>query len=310
VRRSRLRDYRRHLRHLLPLVGALQLGELHTGHLERVRRALRERGLAVKTIRNIVDGTFRALYRDARHEGLATGDPFVALDWPRLERRPPDPYAETERDLLLDYFGRRKRGYYAFVQTAFWTGARPSELVGLRWGDVDLRAGKMAIRRSRTFGEDNAPKTAGSERVIDLAPFVVTVLRAEQPLHVRHDGFVFVNSAGRPIGVKAFTQWTWNPTLRRLGLRPRKFYATRHTFISLALTRGWNLKALAEYCGTSVTMIERHYGRYLGGDTQAQLALLGTPKAGTLAGNLSGGSREVFEATGEFQRRGRDSNPR
>jgi integrase len=65
------------------------------------------------------------------------------------------------------------------------------------------------------------------------------------------------NPEGRPIDVKVFTQWTWNPALRRLNLRPRKFYATRHTFISVALTRGWNLKALAEYCGTSVAMIER-----------------------------------------------------
>ena len=160
---------------------------------------------------------------------------------------------------------------------ACWTGARPSELIWLRWGDVDLRGGKLLIRRSRTFGEDNAPKTAGSERTIELAPFVVEVLKGEKPLHVQPDDFVFLNPNGRPIDVKVFTQWTWSPALRRLNIRPRKFYATRHTFISLALTRGWNLKALAEYCGTSVAMIEKHYGRYVGGDMRTQLALLARP---------------------------------
>ncbi len=149
--------------------------------------------------------------------------------------------------------------YYSYVLTA-WTGTRPSELIGLRWGDVDLRAGKLLIRRSRTFGEDKAPKTRGSERTIDLAPFVVDVLNGEKPLHVRDDDFVFMNPEGRPIDVKVFTQGTWNPALRRLNLRPRKFYATRHTFISVALTRGWNLKALAEYCGTSVAMISATTG--------------------------------------------------
>ena len=122
---------------------------------------------------------------------------------------------------------------------------------------MDLRGGKLLIRRSRTFGEDNAPKTAGSERTIELAPFVVEVSKGEKPLHVQPDDFVFLNPNGRPIDVKVFTQWTWSPALRRLNIRPRKFYATRHTFISLALTRGWNLKALAEYCGTSVAMIEK-----------------------------------------------------
>jgi integrase len=56
----------------------------------------------------------------------------------------------------------------------------------------------------------------------------------------------------------------WYPALRELGLRPRKFYTTRSTYISLALTYGANLKAIAEHCGTSVAMIGRHYGRYLG----------------------------------------------
>ena len=116
---------------------------------------------------------------------------------------------------------------------------------------------------------------------------MIDVLAAEKPLHVRDDDFVFLNPEARPIDVvKVVTQWTWNPALRRLNLRPRKFYATRHTFISVALTRGWNLKALAEYCGTSVVMIERQYGRYLAGDMQAQLRPLGAPPSGNPSGNL------------------------
>jgi hypothetical protein len=59
-----------------------------------------------------------------------------------------------------------------------------------------------------------------------------------------------------------------------LNIRPRKFYATRHTFISVALTAGVNLKWLAEQCGTSLAMIEKHYGRFLARDVEAQLQLL------------------------------------
>src|SRR5579862_913429 len=158
-------------------------------------------------------------------------------------------------------------------------------------------------------GEDNAPKTSGSERTIDLAPFIVEVLKGEKPLHVQPDDFVFLNTNGRPIDVKVFTQWTWNPALRRLNIRPRKFYATRHTFIALALTRGWNLKALAEYCGTSIAMIEKHYGRYLGGDMRTQLALL-MGRSRNPSRNLSTPVAQERESEKEFERRGRDSNPR
>ena len=45
------------------------------------------------------------------------------------------------------------------------------------------------------------------------------------------------------------------------GIRPRKFFTTRHLFIAWALSEGANLKGLAEYRGTSVQMIEQ--SRYI-----------------------------------------------
>jgi hypothetical protein len=51
----------------------------------------------------------------------------------------------------------------------------------------------------------------------------------------------------------------WFRCLRSLGIRPRRFYTTRHTFVAWALSEGANLKGLAEYGGTSVQMIEQSY---------------------------------------------------
>ena len=47
----------------------------------------------------------------------------------------------------------------------------------------------------------------------------------------------------------------------------------------MALTHGCNIKWLADYCGTSVEMIERHYAKHLGGDGDKQLAKLGGGEA-------------------------------
>ena len=47
-----------------------------------------------------------------------------------------------------------------------------------------------------------------------------------------------------------------------------------HTFISDALSHGLNIKWIAEYCGTSVAMIEKHYGRYIKSDSEEQLMRL------------------------------------
>jgi hypothetical protein len=68
-------------------------------------------------------------------------------------------------------------------------------------------------------------------------------------------------AARRPVGEES--KGIWFRCLRSLGIRPRKFYTTRHTFVAWALSEGANLKGLAEYCGTSVQMIEQSYGRYI-----------------------------------------------
>ena len=55
-----------------------------------------------------------------------------------------------------------------------------------------------------------------------------------------------------------------------------------HTFISDALSHGLNIKWIAEYCGTSVAMIEKHYGRYIKSDSEEQLMRLFGSKTKTL----------------------------
>jgi hypothetical protein len=80
------------------------------------------------------------------------------------------------------------------------------------------------------------------------------------------------------------------PAAGKVGIRRRKFYATRHSFISWALTRGMNLKALAEYVGTSVAMIEKSYGRFISDHGLAPLmsAAAMAPSEKSETGNLAG----------------------
>jgi hypothetical protein len=80
-----------------------------------------------------------------------------------------------------------------------------------------------------------------------------------------------------PIDTDQWRKDYWYKTLRTLSIRERKFYATRHTYISAGLSNRINIKWLAEYCGTSVAMIEKHFGKYFRGDVDEQFSrLLGT----------------------------------
>ena len=115
-------------------------------------------------------------------------DPFTGVAWPRKVDPEPDPFTAEERDLVLDFFWRRKRHYYPLVYTLFFTGLRTGEAVGLRWGAVNLRRSTLSVRVSRTLGEDNPPKTKKSTRPITLRPDVVAVLRSMHPIRAAAAG--------------------------------------------------------------------------------------------------------------------------
>jgi integrase len=152
--------------------------------------------------------------------------------WPRTPRKEPDPFTEKERDAILQFYrAKLPSKQYALVCFRFYTGTRPSEAVALKWGRVDLAFGKAIINSSRTFGEDNAPKTEASSRTITLLPNVVDVLRALQPLHVGAEDYVFTDEQGKAVDQNEFGR-KFTAVLRVLNIRPRRFYNTRHKHIS------------------------------------------------------------------------------
>jgi integrase len=242
VRATLADTYRSHLsRHIFPVFGDVPLPDVTPAALEDFRAKLTRseseggKGLKMKTARDMIDGTFWALYRDARTvDRLVSDDPFKALRWPAKVDPDPDPFTEAERDTLVAYFQRKDRHYYPLVVTMFRTGIRVGEAVGLRWGDLDLRNGTLAVRRSRTMREDNAPKTKRSRRTISLLPEVISALRQiPTSLHRAAETFVFTTQAGTPLDEERFVEKHWHRALLATSTRPRRFYACRHTFIHL-----------------------------------------------------------------------------
>jgi hypothetical protein len=174
-------------------------------------------------------------------------------------------------------------GYYlAFVGTLFLTGMRPSEAVALRVADMDLNRKVLRISKSRNLKEEAATKTSASDRTIPIGPGVIELLRPLVDKRARTD-YLFTNLHGGPIDQAEWPKDHWHRCLEGLDLRHRKFYATRHTFISLALTAGANLFAIAEYCGTSVQMIQQSYGKYMPADRREILKFISGQRSGRTA---------------------------
>jgi integrase len=74
---------------------------------------------------------------------------------------------------------------------------------------------------------------------------------------------VFLNKFGAALAANQWARDYWPRVLTGLEIRQRKFYCTRHTFITEQVKRRELLKAIADYCGTSVQMIEQDDLRHL-----------------------------------------------
>lgn len=243
----------------------MRLLAIGTGDLTEFRVELLRKGLSVKTCRNIIDASFRALYRDARAEidALKERDPFTGMQWPAARRHKPDPFTAEERDRIVAHWAKADFFYFPWVFTLFHTGMRPSEASALTWADVDLECRTISISKSRYMGSESAPKTSASARIIQIGEPVANLLKFQvsRELGLSH---VFMNKFGEPMNAKKWSEHNWAGPLKTLGIRHRKFYATRHTFITEAIKRGESPLAVAQYCGTSLAMIQADYCGTLG----------------------------------------------
>lgn len=277
---------------ILPELGGLTFDAIDRLALEAFRQKLvtenigtetKPRTRTVKTAKNIIEGHFRALWRAAEKEGLAGG--FPSLEWPRTMRAKPDPFDADERDKIIAWFAEREAWLEPWLSFLFWTGMRPGEAAALRWQHVDLKRGSVLVERSRVESAEELPKTRGSSRDVKLLePALAALKRVTREIDAPADQHVFRTPQGKGMTdswwpkrgasrkpSKDEERGVWWRCLRSLGIRPRRSYCARHTFIAWALSAGMNQKALAEYCGTSSPMIEQHYGKYIGTDALGPL---------------------------------------
>jgi integrase len=140
------------------------------------------------------------------------------------------------------------------------------ELEGCRGGrqekELNLDRQRVYIRDSRVLGEDGCTKTGQSKRDVLIHDELAQVLRELKPAEASPADYVFVGPRAKPINQDNFHNREWRPALEALGIRLRPNYAMRHTYISHLLAAGATPLFVARQTGTSLEMIERHYGHH------------------------------------------------
>jgi integrase len=151
------------------------------------------------------------------------------------------------------------------VPFAAATGLRRQEWATLERADVDRERRLVHVHRTR--------KTAGSVRQVPLSPRALSALDRVPPrLDTR---LLFPSPSGVQIDLGNFRRREWGPAVTAAAIaKPARIYDLRSTFASNALAAGVTPFELARIMGTSVRMIERHYGTLIAGAREGIAARL------------------------------------
>ena len=184
-------------------------------------------------------------------------------------------------DQLSAFFQEAKdSGVYELYYLDLATGLRRGELLGLKWRDVDLDRGVLKIQRaiSRQNGKVvEAPlKTKNAYRTLPLSADAIDVLM-QQRRKTGNSEWVFPSPTGGPMSPDSVLHMLQR-VLKRAGLPRIRFHDLRHTFATMALQNGVDIKTVSSMLG--------HYSAGFTLDTYAHVTTDAQLKAAQTMGNI------------------------
>jgi integrase len=261
---STIRGYEAALRlHLLPSLETVRLSEVQRNDLQDLADQMLAGGANPSTIRNALM-PLRAIYARAVERGEVAINPTVGLRLPAVRGRRDRVVSPEEATALVEALPLADRALWA---TALFAGLRLGELQALRWEDVDLAGGRIHIERSwdPRVGPIE-PKSRAGRRTVPMAAMLRDHLVEHRMRTAANAELVFARTDGRPlnpstINARARRAWT------EAELEGLTLHEARHTFASLMIAAGVNVKALSTYMGhSSITITLDRYGHLMPGN--------------------------------------------
>lgn len=249
---------------LLPHFGKIPVTEITRA---TVKAWIRQHAGSDKTRANVL-GPLRAALAWAYREDILDANPLAGLQLQRQRRikmDPIDPFDAEERAAILEAMNAPGR---CLIEFLFWTGLRISEACALDWSDVDWVHGKLRVNKALTqhATEAEAPKTQAGDRMIDLLAPALAALSRQKVFTYLAGGPVFTNprTGERWTGDAPIRKTLWVYALKRAGVRYRYPYQCRHTFATMMLDAGENIRWISAQLGhADWTFTARTYTRWM-----------------------------------------------
>ena len=248
-------------KHAVPQLGNIKLNKLTMNHVKKFRDSLVRLDSDEQDKLKSKDGANKLLSFLKAALNLAYKNDIIGSDraWKRVESFKD---VGTARKVFLtekqvkQLYKHTEKSFHNLVKGALLTGARYGELITATVADLDIREGTLHLD-GKTGKRDCYLSDEGLSHYKELSKDKLPAAL----LHMRDDG----DPWGRSHTFRPMKEAIKSAKLPK----ETTFYALRHTHISRALSAGVNIQVVAENCGTSVRMIEKHYGKFTKADRRA-----------------------------------------
>jgi integrase len=172
------------------------------------------------------------------------------------------PFDENERIRIIDVAHAQLKN---MIQYAFYSGLRISELMALRWTDIDFEKEFAYVHRAFVDGKEKVTKTKAGTREVMMLPLAKDALLDQRQYTYLSSDHVFHNMVtGKPWASDQTLRSNWQRVLKLAKVVYRNPYQTRHTYASMLLSAGENPLWVAKQMGhVNTEMIFRVYGKWI-----------------------------------------------
>jgi integrase len=265
--------------HIVPVIGNLKLSDITVGTVRGFEDHLRQHGRSAESTARAV-GALGRILADAQERGQSARNAVRDLRHGRKNRSSRDTAplkvgvdipAPAEVSAIMNAAKGRWR---PLIIVAAFTGLRASELRGLRWADVDLKANELHVtQRADRFNAIGKPKSKKSRRTVPFGSFVANTLK-EWKLACPGE-LVFPNVKGNVESHSNIVHRGLIPAVTKALGEPKYtgLHLLRHFYASWCIDRGLPPKVIQERLGhASITMTFDRYGHlFPRGDDSAEI---------------------------------------
>ena len=230
-------------------IGNIKLQNLTPSHIQRMYNSLS--AYSGQTRRHIHNCLHNAL-QQAVTNLLIHSNPTAGVKPPTVVKKEIEVFTKAEVKKLFEA-GASYR-FPVILNIAYNTGMRLSEILALRWQDVDTKKGTVSINqtvhRSDSAGvQFEEPKTASSKRKITIPPDTIQALIAHKLKTGVQNGLLFVTMNNTPMHSGLYLKKIYNPIREKADVTEKGFHAFRHTHASMLLSAGVPIQDVSKRLG-------------------------------------------------------------